>query len=250
VVQPSLFSRSSQPLYLQVAAIFRRNIQSGVWKPGERIPRLEVLGEQAGVSRITLRQAFGVLEDEGLIRRGRGSGTFVNETIPEVFRISLPKNWSETVALSRKLGTQSLVDSMDGVPLPEHLGMNCEFDRSGKFWFSRRLHEIDSTPVCFSEVYVSQGIYQSHAASFKTGTVAPVLDEVYGNSISHARQSVTIIEAGEESAESLRVPIATSVAELRRFACLEDKVIYFARLEFPTRFVQYEFDLLEGRKGV
>jgi GntR family transcriptional regulator len=239
-----LFARSQQPLYLQVAAMFRRYIQSGSWKPGERIASLPELGEKTGVSRITLRQAFGVLEAEGLIRRGRGSGTFVSETIPEVFRITLPKTWNETVELSRKLGTQTLVDSTNNVSLPDPLGIHCEFDRGGKFCFMRRLHEIDGTPVCFSEVYLERSIYVQHKAQFRKDTVAPVLQKIYGNRISHARQLMTIIEAGAESAHSMKIPISTPVAELRRFACIEDKVIYFARLEFPTRFVQFEFDLL------
>lgn len=241
-----LFARSQQPLYLQVAAIFRSNIRSGSWKLGDRIPALEQLGEQAGVSRITLRQAFGVLEKEGLIRRGRGSGTFVNDTIPEVLKLSLPKTWRETVEVSLKLGTESLVDSVDDVELPDPLGIRCEYDRSGRFCFMRRLHEIGSTPFCFSEVYVERSVYRRHRARFQAGAVAPVLHEVYGARISHARQLMTIIEAGAESAQSLQIPISTPVAELRRFACLESKVIYFARLEFPTRFVQLEFNLLEG----
>lgn len=38
-----LLSRSREPVYLQLATIFRRRIESGVWRPGERIPSLEDL---------------------------------------------------------------------------------------------------------------------------------------------------------------------------------------------------------------
>lgn len=244
-----MFSRSQQPLYLQLAAIFRRNIQSGNWKPGAQIPTLAELTPLSGVSRVTVRQAFGVLEKEGLIRRGRGSGTFVNEQIPEIFKLSLPKTWRETIELSEKLNTLSITDADADVYLPEPLGIKCEFKRDSSFRYLRRLHGIDNVPVCFSEVYVERRIYRRHASRFRAGTIAPVLEKAYGSRITASRQLMTIIEAGADSAQWLQIPISTPVAELRRFACIDDEVVYFARLEFPTRFVQLEFDLLANDDG-
>lgn len=246
-----MFSRSKQPLYLQLAAIFRRNIQSGNWKPGTQIPTLAELTPLSGVSRVTVRQAFNILEKEGLIRKGRGSGTFVNEQIPEIFKLSLPKTWQETIELSEKLDTLSISEIESEALLPEPLGIKCEFKRASSFRFMRRLHGIDNVPVCFSEVYVKRSLYRQHAAQFRAGTIAPVLEKVYGARLTAARQLMTIIEAGEDSAKWLQIPISTPVAELRRFACIDDEVVYFARLEFPTRFLQLEFDLLAtpGKPG-
>jgi hypothetical protein len=34
------------------------------------------------------------------------------------------------------------------------------------------------------------------------------------------------------------------VAELRRFACVDDVIVYYARIEFPTEYVCLDFDLL------
>ena len=45
-------------------------------------------------------------------------------------------------------------------------------------------------------------------------------------------------------------PLAAPVAELRRYACIDHRVIYFARLEIPTRYVQMKFDLIENRTHV
>lgn len=246
VPKGEVFSRSAQPLYLQMASIFRRNIQSGNWKAGSQIPPLTELTALSGVARVTIRQAFGVLEKEGLIRRGRGSGTFVNENLPELAKLSLPKTWRETIELSDKLDTLSIAEAEDDVLLPEPLGMKCEFKRSGAYRYLRRVHGIDDVPVCFSEVYIGRSIYRRHASRFRSGTVAPVLQKLYGPRITASRQLMTIIEAGADSAHWLKIPISTSVAELRRFACIDDEVVYFARLEFPTRFVTLEFDLLAG----
>ena len=86
-----VYSRSPLPLYLQVAAIFRRNIQRDLWQRGSQVPALDSLVETLGVSRATVRQAFGLLEREGLIHRSRGSGTYVNHELPKTISMTLPK---------------------------------------------------------------------------------------------------------------------------------------------------------------
>ena len=60
-----LYSRSPQPLYLQVAAIFRRNIERGLWPRSQQVPALESLVETLGVSRATVRDR---MADYGITR--------------------------------------------------------------------------------------------------------------------------------------------------------------------------------------
>ncbi len=239
-----VYSRGHQPLYLQAAAVFRNNIQRGAWAPGQQVPALEVLVESEGLARSTIRQAFGLLEAEGLIRRSRGSGTFVNETLPEQPTLLIPKNWREAVALSNQLGTSTLVASTPSVALPVDLGMPCEFDRSARFAHLCRVHTTAGGPFCYSEVYLEMGLYRRHKARIERSTVAPVLDEFYGPQLSHARQSLRVSEAGGTSAPALKIPASSPVAELRRFACIDARVVYFARLEFAFHNVRMEFDLL------
>jgi len=232
---------------LQVAAVFRRNIQRGIWPAGSRIPPLDALVASLDVARATVRQAFGLLEAEGLIRRSRGSGTYVNETLPEPVILRLPKTWRETVELSNALETVSLMESSGNVALPESLGMRCEFDTGGRFHYLRRLHEAYAAPFCYTEVYLDSGLYRKHPARYRRSAVAPVLDALYGDQLTHAHQRLAIIEAGADSAEVLKIPVSAPVAELRRFACIGDKVVYFARLEIPSRHVEMVFDLLEAK---
>lgn len=245
-----LYARSPQPLYLQVATIFRRNIQRGIWPPGQQVPPLESLVQTLGVSRATIRQAFGLLEREGLIHRSRGSGTYVNDELPETFRLTLPKTWAQTVALSSALGTTTIMESNADVALPASLGMECPYSTHGSFQYLRRIHTTSAGPFCYTEVYLDREIYRQHPARYRHSTVAPVLDELHGKSLTHAGQLLTIIEAGADSAEALHLPLAAPVAEIRRFACIQERVIYFARLEIPTRYVQMKFDLFEDHVHV
>src|SRR5690349_12048347 len=69
--------RPGPPLYMQLAVGFRRLIASNAWPLGAQIKTVDVLAEEYGVARITIRQAMDILEAEGLVERSRGRGTRV-----------------------------------------------------------------------------------------------------------------------------------------------------------------------------
>jgi DNA-binding GntR family transcriptional regulator len=65
------------PLYLQLAAILRRAIETGELAPRQLVPSESYLMGQHGVSRGTVRHALDILRAEGLIQTFPGRGTFV-----------------------------------------------------------------------------------------------------------------------------------------------------------------------------
>lgn len=66
------------PLYYQVGQILRREIETGVYKPGDLIPTEFELQDRFKVSRATIRQAIGELVYSGLVERRRSQGTRVS----------------------------------------------------------------------------------------------------------------------------------------------------------------------------
>ena len=65
------------PLYHQLQAVLKAEIDSGKWRTGEQLPNETKLAELYGVSKITVRQALQELAEIGYIRREHGRGTFV-----------------------------------------------------------------------------------------------------------------------------------------------------------------------------
>ena len=65
------------PLYHQLQAVLKAEIESGKWRPGEQLPTESQLTELYAVSKITVRQALQELAELGYIRREHGRGTFV-----------------------------------------------------------------------------------------------------------------------------------------------------------------------------
>ncbi len=68
---------SAIPLYVQVRQAIRSQITSGDLKPGDMLPGEVALGEQLGISRLTVHRAMRELVGDGLLVRQRSRGTFV-----------------------------------------------------------------------------------------------------------------------------------------------------------------------------
>jgi GntR family phosphonate transport system transcriptional regulator len=66
-------------------------------KPGDRIPSEHEIAARFGVSRAAARAAVQELEDRLLVRRVRGSGTFVNHRIDYVISPRVAPSWHQTV---------------------------------------------------------------------------------------------------------------------------------------------------------
>jgi DNA-binding LacI/PurR family transcriptional regulator len=65
--------------HIQLYEELGKAIQKGAYMPGQRLPTEAELMQQFGVSRTTVTRTLRDLEHQGVIRRRRGSGTFVKE---------------------------------------------------------------------------------------------------------------------------------------------------------------------------
>src|SRR3954452_24500925 len=85
-------------LRYSIASGLRRRVAAGDLSPGERLPSEPELARSLGVSRSSLRAAIALLEEDGLVRRLHGSGTYV--THPRPMRNDLSRNFGVSWMIS------------------------------------------------------------------------------------------------------------------------------------------------------
>jgi DNA-binding GntR family transcriptional regulator len=76
--------RKGHSLYGQIADQLRELISDGTLAPNDQIPSELEMARAFGCARGTVRQARGLLEEEGWIRTERGRGAFVVATLPRL----------------------------------------------------------------------------------------------------------------------------------------------------------------------
>ncbi|MFB6805440.1 GntR family transcriptional regulator [Streptomyces sp. NPDC056387] len=77
-----------KPAYQQIADDIRQQVLDGALQAGDRLPTEVDLMAEYRVSRIVIRNAVEVLQNEGLVTKRQGAGTFVREQTPPRKRIS------------------------------------------------------------------------------------------------------------------------------------------------------------------
>ena len=70
-------------LYLKLYNQIKKDIEEETYLPGDKLPAEADLCKRFGISAITVKKAFGMLAEEGLVRRVPGRGTFVSEVQKE-----------------------------------------------------------------------------------------------------------------------------------------------------------------------
>src|SRR5271156_2349426 len=66
------------PAYQRIQGVLRKVIESGNLRPGDAVPSERELAKIHEVSLMTARHALATLEQEGVVERRRGVGTFVS----------------------------------------------------------------------------------------------------------------------------------------------------------------------------
>lgn len=213
--------------YHQLATVFRRHIETGAWEVGSQIPTVIELANSYNVARETVRQALGMLADDGLIRRHRAKGTFVTAVPRDQLWCQLETNF---------LG---LLQAREGAQI-ELLSEERKVGISGKVEFGivdqayrklRRRHWRQDEPYMIAEVFISEKWVSSiPRAAFTSKTALKLVADISGLTITDVEQIMTISVADIDASDALRIPLNSPVAQIERYAMdAEGTLVLFAR---------------------
>jgi GntR family transcriptional regulator len=208
------FSRSAVARYIQLASLFRRRIESGLWPAGRQIPTVEELAEQCGVARATIRQALDLLEGEGLIERFRAKGTFVRERARQQLWCEVATDWSGLLMSRADAVIEVLSDERGHQPqrIPHAIG-----EPAPSYRRLRRRHSRHGVPFLLAELYIDERLSRripKKALSEKTAL--RLIADIPGVKVKDARQTLTIGTADVETAEQLSIPLNAPIASVYR----------------------------------
>lgn len=90
------------PIWKSIRQTLQDEIQSGLYRPGDKLPTEHELTSRFGVNRHTIRHALSALAEEDIVRSRRGSGVYVSNT-PTTYPIGKRVRFHQNIELSGRL---------------------------------------------------------------------------------------------------------------------------------------------------
>ena len=240
-----MFQKSRVPLYLQVAHLMRQKIERQDWPLDAQIPTLIELEQEFRVSRITLRESLARLEEEGLIRRTRGRGTFVMKDLSQQRWFKLATTFDELVRTVSELKIRLLAIDEDEQPLVPHFAAG---EVAGAYRRLRRVHYRDERPYCLIEIYLAQDVFALDPKGFSSAPVIPRLAALPQVRIAGARQVMRVTMSDEETSEHLDIGVGDPIADVcRALQDAQGRIVYYAHIQYPAQMIQVEVDLFAAQ---
>lgn len=219
VVQPA----SPTPLYAQIKELLRARILDGSYQPHQQMPSESEMMATFNVSRITVRQALGDLQNEGLIFRIHGKGTFVSK--PKAFQdLGRLQGFGEAM---RQMGyeTYARVLSVKTVTPCAQVAERLQCAKRERVTELRRVRFLNREPISLDVSYLPLAIGQRLAREdLATRDVFVILENDYGLALGHAELQIGSTLADETLAAQLKVEEGSPVLFIERTTHTADGV--------------------------
>jgi len=190
--------------YHRVYNILRERILDHTMSAGEKIPPERELCDTFGVSRITVRHSLQMLQDQGLVERRPGKGTFVRKAWQKKMPI-LDMDYEKSLKKEAPNIVRQLLTWEQALPPPEimeELGLL----KSEKCVLIERLDILDGEPLSYDKGYIPLNISTSIDDEIvRKVEFLHLWEQREGLAISYIQSSTEAVKADETDSERLYV---------------------------------------------
>lgn len=178
---------------------------SDQYRPGDQLPSEPELAAAYAVSRATIREALQDLENEGIVRRVHGSGTFVTQVQPRVSgALDVDLGVTEAVqAANQRLGVQVLRAEHTAAPrdIAEHLSL----PPAGRILLIERVILANDRPAALAVDAIPARVAQAASSPYRDGSVYRHLERDCGVVLVGGVAHVSAVDADARMARLLKV---------------------------------------------
>ncbi|QGM30646.1 UTRA domain-containing protein [Bacillus sp. N3536] len=232
-------------LYLQVIDRLKQDIEKGIFKEKEKLPSEFELAKLLGVSRATLREALRVLEEENIIVRRHGVGTFVNSKPVFTSGIEQLSSVSKMIRnAGMEPGTIYLSSMESAASEDDSKRFQCVEDAT--IVTMERVRTADDEPVVYCVDKVPQDYLPTDFLIRKEGSIFTALEETGDIRISHAVAYIDPVGYHEVATPTLNCEPETSLLVLKQLHYDEnDRVVLYSKNYF--RADKFSFHVVRKR---
>ncbi|WP_312476252.1 GntR family transcriptional regulator [Neobacillus sp.] len=144
------------PIYYQLEEQIKERIEKGELLPGDSLPAEREYAEKYQISRMTVRQAFTQLVNEGYLHRLQGKGTFVAERKIEQPLQGLTSFTEDMKARGLTPGSQLI--HFEIIPATTQIAGQLSIPEYGPVYEIKRIRLADGVPMALETNYISANL--------------------------------------------------------------------------------------------
>lgn len=219
-------TRSGVPAYQRIQSTIRKRIDAGQLRPGDPVSSERDLAKLHQVSLMTARHALATLEQEGLVERRRGIGTFV--AAPKIHFNKL-MSYTEQMA-ARSLSAASKVLGLKTITDDPDISSRLSLPPGEPIIKLERIRHASDEPFALETCYLSQNQFPDLLnAPLGRESLFAYIERNYGVRLGYADEEVDAIPADPEIAELLGVPRRDPLLRIRQLIfSTQNKVLIYA----------------------
>jgi len=233
---------SPLPLYYQLKDILKFESAEGRLANSKgKIPTEKELSKRFDVSRITVRAALSELQKEGVLKRIRGSGTFLNANKVEKWTGSL-LGFSEALkAAGFDPGAKTL---KHGIIQNLHTDIEEELQLTSA-WEIKRIRYADKFAIAVEHSYFPIDIgMQFEKEDLDKLLMYNHLEKKMNIELRHGKQIISAMNADNEIASLLNIPEGKAVIYVKRLTCSDiGRKVEWLSAYYNPDFFQYNVHL-------
>lgn len=216
-----LLPLSPVPLYSQLKEVLRTRILDGTYPPLSRMPSEAELGKAFEVSRITVRQALGDLQKEGLIFKIHGKGTFVAK--PKAFQnVSTLQGLGESMT-QRGYEVINRLRSFKTVPANAQVAARLQVAEGENVVQIKRARLVNRELVSLEITWLPEHVGRRlEKADLVSRDIFLILENDCALPLGHADLAIDAILADAELARALEVQEGSPVMRIERLTHTAD----------------------------
>jgi GntR family transcriptional regulator len=216
-----LLPLSPVPLYSQLKELLRTRILDGTYPPLSRMPSEAELGKAFEVSRITVRQALGDLQKEGLIFKIHGKGTFVAK--PKAFQnVSTLQGLGESMT-QRGYEVINRLRSFKTVPADAQVAARLQIAEGDNVVQIKRARLVNRELVSLEITWLPEHVGKRlEKADLVSRDIFLILENDCALPLGHADLAIDAILADAELAAALEVEEGSPVMRIERLTHTAD----------------------------
>ncbi|MFD4620335.1 GntR family transcriptional regulator [Streptomyces sp. NPDC058475] len=218
---------SDRAVFRQIADQLREAIDRGRFKEGEKLPSEAELVEHYGVSRMTVRNSFSILQGEGLVAAEHGKGVFVRPR-PPVRRLASDRfarrhreqGKSAFIVEADAAGSHPQVDSLEVKEERASQDVSTRLGSVRRVLARRRRYLLDGRPVEFATSYLPLDIARDTPIAEPNpgpGGIYARLEEL-GHHLDHFEEEIRARMPAPSEVKMLRLASGVPVIHLIRTA--------------------------------